>query len=155
MKVLQVTREDHADKRYGQGRAVGQLERGLQRAGVTTGYRCTGDLPAAAGAAAAARAPFWNASLGLSMQPLLERISLAWETGAEAAGTVQREGYTHAHFHDAVLAHGYLSRAGADAVPYLVTLHGFHSAGVSLDRYIAPLPALLRGIVDAAERLVL
>lgn len=155
MKVLQVTREDHADKRYGLGRSVLQLNQGLQRAGVVTGYLCSGDLPAAARTAAAARAQFWNASLGLSMQPLLEMVSLAWETGAEAADEVQRGGYTHAHFHDAVLAHGYLSRAGADAAPYLVTQHSFHSAGVSLDRYIVPLPALLRGIIDAAERLVL
>lgn len=155
MKVLQVTREDHADKRYGLGRSVQQLNQGLQRAGVATGYLCTGDLPATARAAAAARATFWNVSLGLSLQPLLEMVSLAWETGAEAAGEVQRGGYTHVHFHDAVLAHGYLSRAGADAAPYLVTQHSFHSSGASLDRYIVPLPALFRGIIDAADRLVL
>ncbi len=155
MKVLQVTREHHADKRYGLGRSVLQLNAGLQQAGVATGYFCTGDLPAAARAVAAERAAFWNASLGLALQPLLEIVSLAWETGAQAAREVQRGAYTHVHFHDAVLAHGYLSQAGAEARPFGTTQHSFDSVAEGLDRYIAPLPGVLKDIVASAERFVL
>lgn len=155
MKVLQVTREHHADKRYGLGRSVLQLNAGLQQACVVSDYFCTGDLSAAARAEASERAAFWNASLGLSLLPLLEIVSLAWQTGVQSAREVQREGYTHVHFHDAVLAHGYLSQAGADARPFGTTQHSFDSVAEGLDRYVAPLPGVFKNIVASAERFVL
>lgn len=158
MKILQVTREQHADRRYGLGRAVAQLGAGLQGLGVPGQDFCAGDLDAAARQAAQQRATAWVARHGAGFQPVAEVISLAWETGRQAARQAAEVGATHVHCHDAVVAHGLLhaqQAAGVAALPCGLTQHAFGGIAATLHAHVLPLSPSVQAALTALEAAVM
>lgn len=154
MKILQVTREQHADRRYGLGRAVAQLATGLQGLGVACADFCAGDLHATTRQAAQQRAGAWAARQGVGLQPVFEVISLAWETGRQAARQAAAVGATHVHCHDAVVAHGYLhamQAAGVAALPCGLTQHAFGGIAATLHAHVLPLSPPVHAALTALE----
>lgn len=154
MKILQVTREQHADRRYGLGRAVAQLGGGLQGLGVACVDFCAGDLDSAARQVAQQRAGAWVRAQGETLQPVAEVISLAWETGRQAARLASTCGATHVHCHDAVVAHGFLhaqQATGAPALPCGLTQHAFGGIAATLHAHVLPLGPPVHAALTALE----
>ena len=151
VKVLQVTREMPGEQRYGLGKSVAQLNVGLAEAGAAVGYFCAADLPPPAAAQAQQRARRWAMAHGEALHGLFEVVSLAWETGRQAAALACSQGYSHVHCHDAVVAHGYRSVGEASAPPMGYTQHGFHTLAKSIHRHVVPLPSALAAQFDQLE----
>lgn len=135
MKVLMVTREAVADRRYGLGKSLQPLVAELERRGIPVGYLTRGDLGVRSVAA--------MQSLHRALLALLRRRLIAEDTAALAYGIAERvnmgrlaakvaarEGYTHVHCHDPVIAWGFrwLSRwQPRRRASWGVTEHGFGS----------------------------
>lgn len=147
IKILMVTRETQSDRRYGLGRSLMPLVEELRRRGIGADYLCQADL--------GQRALFWqhrlqrllsslprraNASSNFSvlLQVLLERFNM----GRLAAKLASRQGYTHVHCHDPIIAAGlrfFLRFYPECRMVWGVTEHGFscyaqaiHEDGVHL-----------------------
>ncbi len=131
MRLLLVTREDHADRRYGLGRSLMPLADALTKRGHHVRYLCRADrsprsdrwLQAAQRRLAAVLRPCW-AEADDFLRAFLERVDM----GRLAAKVAARERYTHVHLHDPWLAFGYRLFARAyrlSGVRWGVTEHGF------------------------------
>jgi len=107
-----VTREHHADKRYGLGRSLAPLIEELTRRGVEVGYLCQAD--AGNRSTSALRSLhgllvklfgrfFTNTQFIPLLWGIFERINM----GRLAAKVMAKEHYTHVHCHDPIIAAGY------------------------------------------------
>ena len=133
MKLLMVTRESLADKRYGLGKSLVPLIAALERRGVTVGYLCQADASASRLASLQGLHRWLVRLLGRFFKDtdfailswcVLERINM----GRLAAEVAAREGYTHVHCHDPILAAGLRWYARLQPAPrsrWGVTEHGF------------------------------
>lgn len=151
IKILMVTRETLADRRYGLGRSLVPLVEELRHRGIGADYLCQADL--------GQRALFWqhrlqrllsslprmaNVSTNFSvlLQVLLERFNM----GRLAAKLASKQGYTHVHCHDPIIAAGlrfFLRFYPGCRTVWGVTEHGFscyaqaiHEDGVHLGRHM-------------------
>jgi len=112
MRILMVTRETFADKRYGLGQSLAPLITEFKRRGVDADYICQADL--------SARALLWQDKLqrlahrlfgklrsrtdfGTLFCVFLERFNM----GRLAAKACSKQHYTHVHCHDPIIAAGY------------------------------------------------
>jgi glycosyltransferase involved in cell wall biosynthesis/LmbE family N-acetylglucosaminyl deacetylase len=166
-----VTREGAGDRRYGLGKSLGPLIDELQRRGAHVGYVSQVDLGARA---VAVMRSFQRLILKLLNRGIISEDTMALAYGfAEranmgrlAAKLAAREGYTHIHCHDPIIAWGYrffmrfLRRKGAR---WGITEHGFgsymqaiHEDGAQLaTRRMRFLRSLEAGILQAADWVVL
>lgn len=131
MRLLLVTREDHADRHFGLGRSLAPLADALTRRGHHVRYLCRADRSARAehrlhavrrGLTAVLR-PCW-AEADDFLSAFLERLDM----GRLAAKVAANERYTHVHLHDPWLAFGFrLSKLmqRRHAVRWGITEHGF------------------------------
>lgn len=151
MKILMVTRETQAEKRYGLGRSLAPLVEELKCRGIMVDYICKSDL--------GPRAIRWQHRLyrlltvfpGISktdtnypalLHILLERLNM----GRLAAKFAVKQGFTHVHCHDPVIAAGFQFFAWFcrdRRIAWGVTEHGFgcyaqaiHEDGAQLGRYV-------------------
>jgi len=112
MKVLMVTRESHADKRYGLGKTLTPLINELTQRGIEMGYLCQED--------AGERSLAIMRSLHSLLVKLFGRffsqtefVSLLWgilerlNMGRLATKVMATQQYTHVHCHDPIIAAGY------------------------------------------------
>ncbi|SFE96465.1 glycosyltransferase family 4 protein [Nitrosomonas sp. Nm166] len=147
IKILMVTRETQSDRRYGLGRSLMPLVEELYRRGIEANYLCQTDL--------GERALLWQQRLqrilsslpgrmnshthfSALLQVLLERFNM----GRLAAKLATKQGYTHIHCHDPIIAAGlrfFLRFHPKCRVIWGVTEHGFacyaqaiHEDGVHL-----------------------
>lgn len=133
MKILMVTRETRADRRYGLGRSLAPLIDEFRRRGIVVDYVCQDDL--------GVRAVVWQRKLHRLLSALLSRFNAdtdfpilihvileRWNMGRIAAKVAARHGHSHVHCHDPVIAAGFrfFSRfhPGLNA-RWGVTEHGF------------------------------
>lgn len=153
MKILMLTREDEADRRYGLGRSLMPIVEALRARGHEVGYLCKADLGPRSQwllhrllqpvlTSLFRRLPGATADFPGLMHAWLERINM----GRLAAKVARREGYTHVHCHDPWLGLGYwlFSRrpfaAGAGSLRrWGLTQHGYgcyaqavHEDGLSM-----------------------
>lgn len=146
-----VTRETLSDRRYGLGRSLVPLVDEFHRRGISADYLCQADL--------GQRALLWqhrfqrllsflpgsaNARTNFSalLQALLERFNM----GRLAAKLASKQGYTHVHCHDPLIAAGlrfFLRFHFGRPIVWGVTEHGFgcyaqamHEDGVRLGRHV-------------------
>ncbi len=130
MKILMVTRETQAEKRYGLGRSLTPLVEELRRRNLTVDYICQSDL--------GSRASRWQCRL-LAMLPgsskmdtdfptlfhaLIERLNM----GRAAAKLAAKQKFTHVHCHDPIIAAGFrlFARLHPNChVAWGITEHGF------------------------------
>ncbi len=112
MKVLMVTRESQADKRFGLGKSLAPVIARLHERGIEVGYLCQAD--AGARSVETVRTLhrvivklFGRFFTATEFSPLvwgvLERVNM----GRLAAKVMARERYTHVHCHDPLIAAGY------------------------------------------------
>lgn len=131
MRLLLVTREDHADRRFGLGRSLAPLADALTRRGHHVRYLCRADrsvrterrLHAVRRGLTAVLRPYW-AEADDFLRAFLERLDM----GGLAAKVAANERYTHVHLHDPWLAFGYRLSGRIHrqhAVRWGVTEHGF------------------------------
>ena len=164
MKLLMVTREAQADKRFGLGRSLTPIIDGLSARGHTVGYLSR--------AARSARSeafcrrlhrwllPMVRAAGGPQsdneavLQAMLERLDM----GRLAAKVAQRDGYSHVHLHDPWIALGFMwARAmggGARRCRWGITEHGFGSYAHAVHVDGGHQSARLAGWLRRLERLV-
>lgn len=154
MRILMVTRETFADKRYGLGQSLAPLITEFKRRGVDADYICQADL--------SARALLWQDKLqrlahrlfgklrsrtdfGTLFCVFLERFNM----GRLAAKACSKQHYTHVHCHDPIIAAGYRFfslLASSPKARWGVTEHGFgsysqaiYADGVRLSPYLLSL----------------
>lgn len=135
MKLLNVTRENHADKKYGLAKSLSPLLTELDHRGIEHLYLCQADLGVKArdvqlrtrnlAARILARLSPDSDAMALSTA-VLERFNM----GRLAARVAARENVTHVHLHDPIMAWGY--RIAARLIPgckarWGVTEHGYGS----------------------------
>ena len=131
MRLLLVTREDHADRRYGLGQSLVPLADALTKRGHHVRYLCRADrslrnerlLHSAHRGLVAVLRPWWEEADDF-LRAFLERVDM----GRLAAKVAARERYTHVHLHDPWLAFGYRLFAWVHrqrGVLWGVTEHGF------------------------------
>lgn len=131
MRLLLVTREDHAERRYGLGRSLMPLADALSSRGHQVRYLCRADrsprsdrwLRTIHRCLAALLRPWWTEADDF-LRAFLERLDM----GRLAAKVAARERYTHVHLHDPWLAMGYRLFARIHCnrgVRWGVTEHGF------------------------------
>lgn len=132
MRILFVTREHESEKRYGLGRSLAPLVQELDRRGHRLRYLCQGDL--AVGEKKFMHRLYRCLARLLRRPPdsryrdflwvAIERLAM----GRLAAKVAAREGCSHVHCHDPIIAAGYRFFArltpGAKAA-WGVTEHGF------------------------------
>jgi len=112
MKILMVTRENPADKRYGLNKSLAPLMTEIQRRGIAIGYLCQTDT--------SPNSLTWLRSLHKFLVKLVghffsttEFIPLLWgilerlNMGRLAAKVMAKDHYTHVHCHDPIIAAGY------------------------------------------------
>jgi len=112
MKILMVTRENHADKRYGLGRSLAPLIEEFTRRGIEVGYLCQADagersiaiLRSLHGILVKLFGRFFSHT---EFVPLLWGILERLNMGRLAVKVMARERYTHVHCHDPIIAAGY------------------------------------------------
>lgn len=135
MKILMVTRETQADKRYGLGRSLSPLIDEFRRRGVVVDYICQDML--------GARALLWQHRLHNQLSSLIARYNTDTDfptlfhvvlerlnMGRAAAKFAARHKHTHVHCHDPIIAAGFrfFSRFYPGYKPsWGVTEHGFGS----------------------------
>lgn len=134
MRILMVTRETQADKRYGLGQSLIPLVAEFQRRGIDTDYICQTDL--------GERALLWQGKLqrwarklfssadtrtdfGVLLAVLLERFNM----GRLAAKICSNRRYTHVHCHDPIIAAAYrfFSLGSFHKARWGLTEHGYGS----------------------------
>lgn len=107
-----VTRENHADKRYGLGRSLAPVIDELRHRGIKVGYLCQADAGARSIAAVRSVHAVLNKIVGRFFRhtefealswAVLERLNM----GRLAVKYEQRDGYDHVHCHDPIIAAGY------------------------------------------------
>lgn len=151
MKILHVTREQSADRRYGLGRATAPLVTGL-RAFAQADYYCAADLTPAQHQAAARRARYLATLCPNTARPAIEALCQAWATGRAAAELARAEGYSHLHAHDVMVAAGVRSALAGAPLAWGYTQHGFHTLATALNDFVVPLPTWLRHALAWLER---
>jgi len=112
MKILMVTRENHADKRYGLGRSLAPLIEELTRRGIEVGYLCQADASEKSIAILRSLHGILVKLFGFFFShtefvPLLWGILERLNMGRLAVKVMARERYTHVHCHDPIIAAGY------------------------------------------------
>ncbi len=132
MKILMVTRETQAEKRYGLGRSLTPLIEELRQRGITVNYISQSDL--------GSRATRWQQRLYrlLTAIPGSNRVDTDYPTlchailerlnmGRAAAKLASKQKFTHVHCHDPIIASGFLffARLSCNHVAWGVTEHGF------------------------------
>ena len=111
IKILMVTRETQSDRRYGLGRSLMPLVEELHRRGIEADYLCQTDL--------GERALLWQRRLQRVLSSLLGRMNShthfsallqvlleRFNMGRLAAKLAVKQGYTHIHCHDPIIAAG-------------------------------------------------
>jgi glycosyltransferase involved in cell wall biosynthesis len=135
IKVLMVTREGTGDPRYGLGKSLAPVLAEFRQLGIEVGYVSRLDLGARANQFLSG---FQRSLLWLLHRHLIDQDTLALAYGiAErvnmgrlAAKLAGREGYTHIHCHDPVIAWGFHFFTRLRRLPGLrwgITEHGFGS----------------------------
>jgi glycosyltransferase involved in cell wall biosynthesis len=135
IKVLMVTREGAGDRRYGLGKSLAPVITELQRLSIEVGYVSRLDLGVRANQFMSG---FQRFLLWFLHRHMLDQDALALAYGiAErvnmgrlAAKLAGREGYTHIHCHDPVIAWGFALIARLRRLPEVrwgITEHGFGS----------------------------
>lgn len=134
MRVLMVTRENAADRRYGLGKSLTPLLDALSAEGIEWRYLSQQD--------AGERGKQWLRRLQTRLTPLLRRCLPAtdaaallggllerWNMGRLAAQVAKKEHFSHVHCHDPFIAQGFywstLLRRGK--IRWGITEHGFGS----------------------------
>jgi glycosyltransferase involved in cell wall biosynthesis len=157
--VLHVTREHHADRRYGLGRSLMPLVEGLQRRGHEVRYLSQADRSAASQQRQQAWqrrfARYW-VPLRSELSPLIGAFLERVEMGRLAACVAQQESFSHVHLHDPWMAWGYQFYAGRQAVkPWGVTEHGFGCySQATLEDGLAQSPRLMRWLRALESRVL-
>ncbi|WP_460028916.1 glycosyltransferase family 4 protein [Methyloparacoccus murrellii] len=134
-KILMVTREQEADRKYGLGRSIMALNRPLVANGFDLRYVCQSDLSASN---IASRARFLGCLIRFPfIRKSPESCALIWAWGERlhmgffAAKLAVNEGYRYVHMHDPWIAVGYLlymlSHPSKRVHRWGVTQHGFGS----------------------------
>lgn len=133
-RVLMVTREQLADRRYGLGRSLLPVVEALTTQGWTVRYLCQHDLQPAQ----LAKRQQWFTRLGrwlgvathsprqAMLWAWLERLQMGWF----AARVAQQQGFDRVHLHDPWLAIGFWAgarRHALTATRWGITEHGFGS----------------------------
>ena len=135
VKVLMVTRESAADRRYGLGKSLAPVVDALELQGVSSGYLTQEALGPRSVRWLRVGHEMFNRLFGSLFRQtdiralswgILERLNM----GRLAAAVARRHGFTHVHCHDPIIAAGYrwfarLGRLGG--VRYGLTEHGFGS----------------------------
>ncbi len=112
IKLLHVTREQQADKRYGLGRSLAPLIDTLTNRGQEVGYICQADA-GEQGIQALRRIHRFFCPLLQRIDRDSDMIGITWgilerlNMGRLAANVAAREAYTHIHCHDPIIAAGY------------------------------------------------
>lgn len=112
MKILMVTRETQADRRYGLGRSLAPLVDEFHRRNIVVDYACQNDL--------GVRAIAWQRKLYHLLSSLLAKFNTDTDfpilihvvlerlnMGRIAAKIAAKHGHTHVHCHDPVIAAGF------------------------------------------------
>ncbi|CAA9890317.1 Glycosyltransferase involved in cell wall bisynthesis [Candidatus Methylobacter favarea] len=111
IKILMVTRENQADKRYGLGRSLTPLIDEFHRRNIVMDYLCQNDLGISAKAWQQKLHQWLSGSLAKLLidadcsvlaQVVLERLNM----GRLAVKIAAKRGYTHVHCHDPIIAAG-------------------------------------------------
>lgn len=132
-RVLMVTRESPADRRYGLGKSLAPVMEGLGGLGIEVAYLTAGDLGPAGVTRLRAWHPRLNRALGW-LFPGTDFWSLSWgllerfNMGRLAAHVARQHGFTHIHCHDPFIALAYRAFCGLGAArkrPWGLTQHGF------------------------------
>ncbi|MEN8217916.1 MAG: glycosyltransferase [Pseudomonadota bacterium] len=137
MKILMVTRENHADKRYGLGRSLVPLIEEFTRRGIEVGYLCQADasersiaiLRSLHGILVKLFGGFFSHT---EFVPLLWGILERLNMGRLAVKVMARERYTHVHCHDPIIAAGY---RGFARVRWFASLRLCHTARWGLSEH--------------------
>lgn len=133
IKVLMVTREGKGDRRYGLGKSLTPVLAALLPNGVETGYVTRLDLGRRANRFLSGLQRFlirlhqWHL-LDLDTLALAYGIAERVNMGRLAAKLARRDGYTHIHCHDPVIAWGFRQFTRLRPLPGLrwgLTEHGF------------------------------
>ncbi|MGZ4955525.1 MAG: glycosyltransferase family 4 protein [Methylobacter sp.] len=134
MRILMVTRETQADKRYGLGQSLIPLITEFKLRGIDIDYICQTDL--------GTRALAWQGKLQRLAQRLFGKLDCRTDFGALfcvllerfnmgrlAAKACSKTHYTHVHCHDPIIAAGYwfFSLLSSPKARWGVTEHGFGS----------------------------
>lgn len=135
MRILMVTRENQADKRYGLGKSLLPMLAEFKHRGIDADLICQTDLTA--------RAVLWQGKLQRLAQRLFGKLNgqtdfavLCWvllerfNMGRLAAKVCARQGYTHIHCHDPIIAAAYRFFSCLSLSPkarWGLTEHGFGS----------------------------
>lgn len=135
MKILVVTREHEVERRYGLGRSVLPVLTALESRGLPVTYLCQADLGPRA-RLWMARINAWMARLARGRRGATDLAGLVgalverFNMGRVASRLARRDGFTHVHCHDPLIARGFLFFAG------LRPFHRFRGAwGVSQHGY--------------------
>jgi LmbE family N-acetylglucosaminyl deacetylase/glycosyltransferase involved in cell wall biosynthesis len=163
MKILMVTRESVSDRRYGLGKSLASLIDEFEQRGIAVGYLSRSDLGERAQRFMAdlqqrlirAAERGWLTSDSLSLvYGVFERINM----GRLAAKVADRDGYSHVHCHDPVIAWGFSVVArfkGRIRVRWGLTEHGFGSYTQALHEDGAVLTPMRMRLLRRWERRVL
>jgi glycosyltransferase involved in cell wall biosynthesis len=157
MKILMVTREQAADRRYGLGKSLAPVCAALRGLGHEVGYLSQAEAGPRSVALAGKLADLAARLPGLGGNPafaraLAERLNM----GRLAARLASREGYTHVHLHDPWIALGYrLFRRPFGPERWGLTEHGFGCySQAALEDGLAQSPALQRRLRALEARLL-
>jgi len=160
-----VTREREADLRYGLGKSLGTIVSSLRDQGVATEYLTQADLGLRAGRSLAKIANLLNflhrrSLISLETLALGFGIAERLNMGRLAAKVARRDGFSHVHCHDPIIALGYrmFGTLHRSACHWGVTEHGFgsytqalHEDGVALSgRQMRLLRRIERAILTRA-----
>lgn len=163
MRLLIVTRESLADRRYGLGKSIEPVREALERHGVPCRYLAQADAGARGWrqlrrlhrlAAPVLRPVFRGTDVDSLLWGLLERLNM----GRLAARVATREGFTHVHCHDPLIAIGFRWAAPLSSRRRLrwgVTEHGFGSYVQALHEDGARLGGHVMRWLRARERRIL
>lgn len=128
MRILQVTRETHSDRRYGLGKSLQPLVQGLTVMGHATRYLTRDDLSAAQGArynylVKIIDSSFFSSSFKGVLRALAERVQMGYFSATLAV----KDRYSHVHAHDPWIGLGVLFgawRFNSVGIRWGITQHG-------------------------------
>jgi glycosyltransferase involved in cell wall biosynthesis len=148
MRLLIVTREHEAHRRYGMGKSIQPIQTELQRMGHEVRYLCVADRSAASGKRVdrirRLLALFTGGRPGLAqlLNSALDAISMGWMASRIAV----HDGYTHVHCHDVLIALGLIARLPGTRRSYRwgITQHAFGATVNAIDKWVCPLPSRLQ-----------